>query len=90
MKYYKKPCLIALSLHGNNLRNGKSIIIFLLNNKMTKVNSIEKIYLGEEYPLRHFVTNEKNEMYEDINGDIYISIDGKGIYKFRFKNFDNS
>jgi hypothetical protein len=90
MKYYKKPCLIALSLYGNNLRNGKSIIIYLLNNKMTKINSIEKIYLGEEYPLRHFVTNEKNEMYEDINGDIYISIDGKGIYKFRFKNFDNS
>ena len=27
--YYKKPCLMALSLYGNNLRKGYSIIIFL-------------------------------------------------------------
>lgn len=89
-KYYKKQCLMALSLYGNNLRKGKSIIIFLLNNKMTKINFVEKIYLGEEYPLRHFVTNEKNEIYEDINGNIYISVDGNGIYRFKFKNFDNN
>lgn len=87
-EYYKKPCLIALSLYGNDLREGKSIILYLLNNKMTKVHSIEKIYLGEEFPLRHFVTNSKNELYEDLEGNIYVSVDGKGIYRIKFEGFD--
>ena len=82
--YYQKPCLLALSLYGNALRPGKSIIIYLLNNEMTKIHSIEKIFLGDENVLRHFVTNDKNEIYEVFNGDIYLSVDGKGIYKLNF------
>jgi len=82
--YYKRPCLIALSLSGNDLRLGKSIIIYLLNNKMTKVQSIEKISLGNNRRLRHFVTNSKNELYEDKNGDIYISVDAVGIHRLSF------
>ena len=82
--YYKRPCLLALSLWGNDLRPGKSIIIYLLNNKMTEVKSIEKIFLGDQMKLRHFVTNNKNELYEDKNGDIYISVDGIGIHRLSF------
>ena len=82
--YYKRPCLLALSLWGNELRPGKSIIIYLLNNDMTKVKSIEKIFIGDKMKLRHFVTNNKNELYEDKNGDIYISVDGIGIHKLSF------
>ena len=86
-KYYNKKCLIALSLYGNNLRPGKSILIFLLNNDSNKIHSIEKIYLGDEMKLRHFVTNSKNELYEDVDGNIYISVDRKGIFKINFSNF---
>ena len=85
-KYYKKKCLIALSLYGNNLRKGHSIIIFLLNDLMTKVDAFEIIKL-DNLVLRHFVTNELNELYEDESGDIYISVDKKGIYKISFQNF---
>ena len=84
--YYKKNCLVALSLYGNNLRKGHSIIIFLLNKKLNKVDSIEKISLGN-LVLRHFVTNYNNTLYEDEEGSIYISADKKGIYKVKFKNF---
>ena len=86
-KFYKKPCLMALSLSGNNLRPGKSIIIYLLNNKMDKINSIEKIYLGDEFRFRHFVTNKKNELYESEKGSIYIAADKRGIYQIDFINF---
>ena len=86
-KYYNKKCLMALSLYGNNLRPGKSILIFLLNNDSNKIHSIEKIYLGDEMKLRHFVTNFKNELYEDIEGNIYVSVDRKGIFKITFSNF---
>ena len=48
---------------------------------MDKVHSIEKILLRDDLKLRHFVTNEKNELYEDKEGNIYISADKKGIYK---------
>ena len=85
--YYKKPCLIALSLRGNNLKPGRSLIIFLLSSTMDRVNSIEKIDLGEGLRLRHFVTNSKNELYEDNKGSIYVSIDKKGIYKINFVQF---
>ena len=71
---------------GNNLRPGKSIIIFLLNNRMDKINSIEKIYLGD-LKLRHLVTNKKNELYQDEEGSIYVSADKKGIYKVSFSDF---
>ena len=77
---------MALSLYGNNLRKGHSIIIFLLNNKMTKVDSFEIIKL-DNLVLRHFVTNNLNELYEDENGNIYISADKNGIYKLSFLNF---
>ena len=76
--YYKKPCLLALSLYGNNLRKGYSLIIFLLNEELNKVNSIEKISLGD-LVLRHFVTDEQNRLFEDKKGNIYISADKKGI-----------
>ena len=87
--YYKKNCLVALSLHGNKLRPGKSIIIFLLNEDMDKVQSVEKIYFGnlDNFKFRHFITNSKNELYEDDNGSIYISSDTKGIYKITFEDF---
>ena len=77
---------MALSLYGNNLRKGHSIIVFLLNDLMTKVDSFEIIKL-DNLVLRHFVTNELNELYEDDNGDIYLSADKKGIYKISFLNF---
>ena len=85
-KYYNKPCLMALSLYGNNLRKGYSIIIFLLNESYTKVNSIEKISL-DNIVLRHFVTDKHNILYEDNEGSIYVSADKKGIFKINFKDF---
>jgi len=87
--YYKKNCLIALSMHGNALRPGKSLIIFLLNKNMNSVHSVEKIYFGklDNLRFRHFVTNSKNELYEDKKGNIYVSADNKGIYKITFSNF---
>ena len=84
--YYKKPCLIALSLYGNNLRKGHSLIIFLLNENLDKVQSIEIIFLNN-LVLRHFVTDKKNIIYEDDEGAIYISADKKGIYKIEFTDF---
>ena len=87
--YYNKVCLLALSLHGNSLRPGRSIIIYLLNEKMDKVHSIEKIHLRKDLKLRHFVTNQRNELYEDKEGNIYISADKKGIYKLNFFGFRN-
>ena len=54
---------------------------------MDKVHSTEKIYLRDNLKLRHFVTNGKNELYEDNNGNIYISADKEGIYKISFKYF---
>jgi len=84
--YYKKPCLIALSLYGNNLRKGHSLIIFLLNENLDKVQSIEKIFLNN-LVLRHFITDKKNIIYEDDKGAIYISADKKGIYKIEFTDF---
>jgi len=85
-KYYKKPCLIALSLYGNNLRKGHSLIIFLLNEDLNKVHSVEKISL-DNLILRHFVTDVENILYEDDKGAIYISADKKGIYKVEFTDF---
>ena len=84
-QYYKKNCLLALSLYGNNLRKGHSIIIFLLNEDLNKVVSVEKIQLGNLI-LRHFVTNDENVLYEDKYGNIYVSADKKGIYRISFKN----
>ena len=86
-KYYRKNCLIGLSLYGNDLRQGKSLIIFLLNDSLKKIDSMEKIFLGPEYPLRHFVTNSNNELYEDANGSIYVSVDNDGIFEIKFQNF---
>jgi len=85
--YYKKNCLIGLSLYGNNLRPGKSLLIFLLDEKLEKIHSIEKVYLDR--PLRHFMTNRKNEIFEDSNGNIYLSSDFNGIYRLNFDNFRN-
>ena len=93
-EYYKKPCLLALSLYGNTLRPGRSIIIYLLINNMDQVHSIEKIHLGADLKidylkLRDFITNSRNELYEDSKGNIYVSVDHKGIFKLSFKYFRN-
>ena len=56
---------------------------------MDKIHSVEKIFLRDDLKLRHFVTNQKNELYEDKNGDIYVSADKKGIYKISFIDFRN-
>ena len=85
LNYYKKNCLVGLSLYGNDLRPGKSLLIFLLDKNFEKIHSIEKILL--EKPLRHFMTNNKNEIFEDSNGDIYLSSDNNGIYRVNFNNF---
>jgi len=85
--YYNKSCLIALSLYGNDLRPGRSLIIYLLNNQMNMVHSVEQIHLDASLKLRHFVTNNKNELYEDNEGNIYVSADYEGIYKINFIDF---
>ncbi len=85
LEYYEKNCLMALSLYGNKLRAGKSILIYLLDENLEKIHSIEKISLDR--PLRHFMTNDKNEIFEDSNGDIYLSSDNDGIYRVSFNNF---
>ena len=56
---------------------------------MDKVHSIEKIHLRDDLKLRHFVTNSQNELYEDAEGNIYVSADKKGIYQLSFKHFRN-
>ncbi len=84
--YYRKPCLLASSLYGNQLRKGNSLIVFLLNNEQTVVHSIEKIKI-DNLVIRHFVTNKQNQLYEDADGSIYVSADKKGIYKIKFEDF---
>ena len=37
--------------------------------------------------MRHFMTNKKNEIYEDREGNIYVSADNEGVYKISFVNF---
>jgi len=59
---------------------------FLLNAKMTKVDSFEIVKLNDLI-LRHFVTNDLNELYEDENGSIYVSADKSGIHKLSFLKF---
>ena len=54
---------------------------------MDKVHSVEIIHLREDLKLRHFVTNSKNELYEDAYGNIYVSADKKGIYKLSLGYF---
>lgn len=85
--YYLQNCLIALSLNGNQLRSGNSILIFLLDEDLTKVQAVEKISFLPRFALRHFMTNEKNEIYYDEDNSIFISADNKGLYKFTFKSF---
>ena len=84
--YYKKNCLIGLSLYGNDLRPGKSLLIFLLDKNLEKIHSIEKINLGK--PLRHFMTNNKNDTKSSIlivctNKDISKSTKKLTIKSFR-------
>ena len=62
---------------------------------MNQVHSIEKVYLGDvfydekDFKLRHFVTNSENELYEDKDGNIYVSADKNGIFKLSFIEFRN-
>ena len=53
---------------------------------MNKVISIEKIKLAN-LRFRHFLTNEKNELFEDNMGNIYVSADKNGLYKIKFQDF---
>ncbi len=85
--YFKKNCLLALSLHGNELRTGKSLLVFLLDENFQAVHSFEKIFLNEKLVMRHFMTNKKNEIYEDEDGSIYVSADNEGVYKISFNDF---
>ncbi len=87
IKYYKKNCLLALSLYGNSLRPGKSLLIFLMDEDLKSIHSVEKIFLNEKLVMRHFMTNEKNIIYEDNEGDIYVSADNEGVYRISFNNF---
>jgi hypothetical protein len=57
-----------------------------LNDSLDKVHSIEKISL-DDLVLRHFITNKENVLFEDEEGNIYVSADKEGIYKIKFKNF---
>jgi hypothetical protein len=57
-----------------------------LNDSLDKVHSIEKISL-DNLVLRHFVTNKENVLFEDEEGNIYVSADKEGVYKIRFTNF---
>ena len=57
-----------------------------MNDSLDKVHSIEKISL-DDLVLRHFVTNKENVLFEDEEGNIYVSADKEGIYKIKFKNF---
>ena len=68
----------------NNINFGGNI--FLLNKNLDKIQSIEKIFLNNLI-LRHFVTDNKNIIYEDDGGAIYVSADKKGIYKIEFADF---
>ena len=74
-----------MSLYGNDLRPGKSLLIFLLDENLEKIKSIEKILLDK--PLRHFMTDNKNKIYEDIDGNIYVSSDFNGVYRINFNSF---
>ena len=56
---------------------------------MNQVHSIETIHLRDHLKLRHFVTNSKNELYEDKDGSIYVSADKEGIYRLNFVDFTN-
>jgi len=78
-----------LSLYGNKNRPGRSLLIYLLNEKMNQVHSVEKIFLRDHLKLRHFITNSRNELYEDKDGSIYVSADKIGIYKISFTYFRN-
>ena len=66
----------------------------MLNEELNKVHSVEQIHLpidpeNDYLTMRHFVTNSKNELYEDIDGNIYVSVDRRGIYKLDFTGFRN-
>jgi hypothetical protein len=87
IKYYKKNCLLSLSLNGNEFRSGKSLLVFLLDENLESVHSVEKIFLNEKLIMRHFMTNKKNEIYEDKEGSIYVSADNEGVYKISFNDF---
>ena len=56
---------------------------------MNQVHSVEKIFLRNHLKLRHFVTNSRNELYEDEDGNIFVAADKIGIYKISFNNFRN-
>ena len=54
--------------------------------KKNTVHSIEKIKLNDSR-FRHFaVIKGKKKLYEDEEGNFYISADYDGVYKIKFSN----
>jgi len=58
-----------------------------LDKDFKTVHSVEKIFLNEKLVMRHFMTNKENEIYEDKEGNIYVSADNEGVYKISFNDF---
>ena len=52
-----------------------------LKNALRYFPKEQHTFLAEEF------ANELNELYEDLNGDIFISADKKGIFRVNFTNF---
>ena len=69
-------------------QKNKSLKLFFASKRqcnILNIKSIEKILLDK--PLRHFMTDNKNKIYEDIDGNIYVSSDFNGVYRINFNNF---
>lgn len=82
-KIYSKNCLLSLTLNGKN----NLMIVYVLNKSNDKVLFHEKIYFNKPLRMRNFVTDINNEIFEDSDGNIYVSVDNDGIYKVKFFNF---
>ena len=51
----------------------------------TKGNSTAIIWEGDDPSQSKHITY--NELYEDVDGNIYVSVDRKGIFQINFSNF---
>ena len=56
---------------------------------LKKITYLKQLNKVKNLKASIFVTNYNNTLYEDEDGNIYISADKKGIYKIKFKNFKN-
>ena len=77
VQYYdREGCLIATSLRE------KSLIIFLLSEKLDRVIGFEIIDFGQR--LRHIAKNYNGDVFTDKNGSIFISTDQGNVIKAQF------